>query len=73
MADLLNLSLPFVKKPRAELKRRDSSSSMNKKIEKKTSGKDVYAKKNLIEEEIKECRCNKILIVDDNNFNIMAI
>jgi hypothetical protein len=74
MADVLNMSLPFVRKSRGDLKKRDSSNSLNRMIQKKTSGRDVSAGKiNLIEEEYKECRCKKILVVDDNNFNIMAI
>ncbi len=74
MADSLNMSLPIVRKSRGDLKRRDSSSSMNRMIQKKTSGMNVAVGKiNLIEEEYKECRCKKILVVDDNNFNIMAI
>lgn len=74
MADVLNMSLPFVRKSRGDLKKRDSSNSVNRMIQKKTSGRDVSAGKiNLIEEEHKECRCKKILVVDDNNFNIMAI
>jgi hypothetical protein len=74
MADVLNMSLPFVRKSRADLKKRDSSDSVNRMIQKRTSGRDVSAGKiKLIEEEYEECRCKKILVVDDNNFNIMAI
>ena len=46
---------------------------MNKLIGKKSSGKGLTTKNLFDEEEFKECRCKQILVVDDNNFNIMAI
>ena len=53
-----------------------SSSNLNDIIKKKQSINTLTANNlysNINQEEIKECKCKKILVVDDNNFNIMAV
>lgn len=75
----LSMTLPLIQKPRKELMKRSSSSSLNKLIEKRNPSTNMLKaplnvrEQILMVEETKECRCKKILVVDDNNFNIMAI